>query len=99
MRVIFSGLADARKVDSIGAFTVLRNTLLPGKKPLLIKAAHNVNAPHSSDPKSCHCSNTAQSHADAGNYQTFRRSLQQILTGVSGQGMPLFMSRQSEVCA
>lgn len=99
MRVIFSGLANARKVVSIGAVTVLQNTLLPGKKPLLTAAAHEFDVPGSGDPQSRFCSNNAQAIAGARLFQTFRLLLQEILTGGSGQGMPLFMYRQSEVLA
>ncbi len=99
MRVIFSELANTRRVDSIDALTVLRNTLLSETEPTLTQAARHSGGPHSNDPNARHRSNLAQVLAFARFYQAFRPFLRDILTGDSGSGMPLFNYRQSEVLA
>lgn len=99
MRVIFSGLARARRVDSIDALTVLRNTLLSDTEPTLTQAARQSGEPHSDDLNARHRSNLVQALASTRFYQAFRSLLQDILTGDSGSDMPLFNYRQSEVIA
>ncbi len=99
MRVILCGLAEARKEITFGAFTVLRNMVVQGKKLFLITTARDCSLSYSGEPQSQYCSISAQAIADAGFYQIFRLSLQEILTGGCGQGMPLLMYRQSEVYA
>ncbi|WP_313082158.1 hypothetical protein [Atlantibacter sp.] len=99
MRVIFSGLARARRVDSIDALTVLRNTLLSETEPTLIQAARHYGEPRSDDLNARHRSNLVQALAFTRFYQAFRAFLQDFLTGDSGSGMPLLIYRQSEVIA
>ena len=97
MRVILCGLAEARKEITFGAFTVLRNMVVQGKKLFLITTARDCSVSYSGESQ--YCSISVQAIADAGFYQIFRLSLQEILTGGCGQDVPLLMYRQSEVYA
>lgn len=97
MRVIFSG--NTRRVDSIDALTVLRNTLLSDTETTLTQAARHAGGPQFNDLNVRYCPNLVQSAFVARFYQAFRAFLRDILTGDSGSGMPLFNYRQSEVIA